>query len=198
PPFFFHQFKRDMEEKILNFSIKFFPEEDFKKFINKPMRIEINKNEFKKIFKILVGNFIIGKKDITQKYLKTLILEIKETLKNISQPNIEEKISLIDEIIEENYNIPTIKLSNIAKILNSNPQYISRKYKEIKGENIFDLIRIKRLEKGFELITETDKPLKKISKECGFKNIFYFTKSFKKYFNITPATLRKQFSKLYK
>jgi transcriptional regulator GlxA family with amidase domain len=49
-----------------------------------------------------------------------------------------------------------------------------------------------RLEAAMKLVTDTNKPLIDIALDTGFENVSHFIRRFKKAFNITPTTLRRQ------
>lgn len=194
PPLNSHQAEINCKSGVKNFSIKF--KLDEKHILNslckKPEKIKIKNKKIEILFKNIVGYHIIGKSEIAEKYLNDLILEISEVLENKRNLNLEEKINLAKEIVEENYFLNSLKLSFIAEKVNLNPQYLCRKYKKLKGIGIFEYIRKIRMKKGHQLVINTEEPLKKIAFDCGFKNIFYFTNSFKKYFKTTPGKLRKK------
>jgi AraC family transcriptional regulator len=58
--------------------------------------------------------------------------------------------------------------------------------------SVHQFILEKRLHQAYELIIETELPLKEIISIVGFKSITTFTKEFRERFNITPSALRKK------
>lgn len=53
-----------------------------------------------------------------------------------------------------------------------------------------------RLDKGAELLSNTEKPIKEISAEIGLSDQNYFTKLFIQHYNSTPSAYRKRMSKI--
>lgn len=198
PPFNYHQVMLDYNTQAENFSVKiiFDNEEILKNLVKFAVRVKINDEKIKEYFRNIIGLFIIGKREkILEIILNQLIFRIIKNLE-IRRCNLKEKIEMVQEIIEENYFQSNLKISFIADKVNLNPYYLCKKYKEITGKNMFKYIRELRLKKGFQMIVETDEPLKKIATISGFKNIYYFTNSFKRYYKITPGKLRKMNAKL--
>lgn len=87
-----------------------------------------------------------------------------------------------------------IKLADVSSAYNLTPQYLSRFFKEMTGINIVDYINQYRIEKAVSLIKASDLSITDIALECGFDNIGYFNRVFKKQMGLTPTELRSSFS----
>lgn len=77
-----------------------------------------------------------------------------------------------------------------------NHMHVSRceLYREIKNEydcTPADLIKNRRLNYAKHLLLTTDMPISKIAEKCGIGDYNYFSKVFKKDFNISPLKFRK-------
>lgn len=83
-----------------------------------------------------------------------------------------------------------IKLDDISKAYDLTPQYLSRFFKDMTGTNIVDYINQYRVDKATTLIKASDLSITDIALECGFDNISYFNRVFKKQLGRTPTELR--------
>lgn len=122
---------------------------------------------------------------VTQKLQKQK-KELEEEL--VRQPEKKDAESLYDQIreyIEKNYS-KKITLNDIAEELHANSSYLSRLYKKESGQNLFDVILKKRVDKAKEYMETTDKKIYEISQAVGFDDTGYFSRIFKRYTGISP------------
>ncbi len=91
--------------------------------------------------------------------------------------------------IYQNFN-KKIKLIDISMAFDLTPQYLSKFFKEMTGINIVDYINQYRVEKAITLIKASNLSITDIALECGFDNISYFNRVFKKQVGCTPTKLR--------
>jgi len=66
-----------------------------------------------------------------------------------------------------------------------------RKIKVLTGQSISEFIRIIRLKKAGQLLSQTDMSISEIAYDIGFNDLKYFRKCFKKVFHKTPSQYRK-------
>ena len=79
-----------------------------------------------------------------------------------------------------------ITLEEIAASLHVNRSYLCRIYKEKTGENIFDLIKKKKLDAAKQLIAHSDLRISDVARQVGFEDAAYFSRFFKKYTGMSP------------
>lgn len=103
-----------------------------------------------------------------------------------------EKKRIVDFIvhyISENY-MQDISLDMFAKDMYLSQVYISKIFKEETGSSpINHLIKI-RLAKAKELLETTNLPIKLISGQVGYEDVYHFSKLFKKYYGASPSTFK--------
>ena len=94
--------------------------------------------------------------------------------------------------IEANYGrqISLEKLSNIAGM---SRKYFSDYFKKVSGKGVTEFLNCYRIERAAEILNLTDAPITEIALDCGFNDLSYFIKTFKKQKNTTPARYRKEF-----
>lgn len=89
------------------------------------------------------------------------------------------------QYIEDNYK-SHISLIDISKHVYLSHEYFSRLFKEEVGENFSAYLNIFRINKGKELLRNTDMKISQIAYEVGYSNAGYFSKNYKKYLGVSP------------
>lgn len=110
------------------------------------------------------------------------------------------RIRKVLNFIEENLD-NELSLENLAEIGNYSPFHFHRIFRGIIGETLQEYINRKRLEKSAMLLSHhKKKSLEDVFSEVGFKSYSTFSKTFKKYFGVSPSFFRKnapeKFSKI--
>jgi two-component system, response regulator YesN len=65
-------------------------------------------------------------------------------------------------------------------------------FKQLCGKSFSIYLRERRLEKGKELLRNSNKIIYEIAKDCGYKDETGFYRAFRKYFGQTPDDYRKK------
>lgn len=74
-----------------------------------------------------------------------------------------------------------------------NESYLSRLFHQKTGMSLSEYILKERMKKAGELISETDEPIYEIANKLCYDNFSYFSKMFRKVYDITPAEYRKKY-----
>ncbi len=67
-----------------------------------------------------------------------------------------------------------------------NPQYVSRLFKEYTGENFHVFLTRIKMEKAAQLLRDVGYLTYEVSELVGYSNPKNFTRTFKKYFGVSP------------
>ena len=76
-----------------------------------------------------------------------------------------------------------------------NEKYLGRIFKKQLGQSFHEYLNEVRLQRAKSLLTDTVLSIATIAYECGFSNIPYFNRTFKKRFGATPSYIRKSKSR---
>lgn len=104
-----------------------------------------------------------------------------------------EKSTIVRTIIaymNKNYN-EDISLDKVAKTTYLSPAYISKVFKEETGYSPINYLISIRLKKSRELLESGNISVKEAAEQVGYKDAYYFSKLFKKYYGFSPSKLIK-------
>lgn len=85
-----------------------------------------------------------------------------------------------------------ITLEDMAAKAGMSPKYFCRFFKELTDKTPVEYLNTYRIERAARKLMGTDLPITEIAFSCGFNDLSYFIKTFKKYKGITPREFRKR------
>lgn len=94
------------------------------------------------------------------------------------------------EVIEASYS-STITLDDLSKIIGMSPKYFCKFFYEMTHKTPINYLNYYRIECASYQLSTTNIPITDIAYNCGFNDLSYFIKSFKKYKGITPSKYSK-------
>lgn len=124
---------------------------------------------------------------LLRKYISKFLTRKELTLK----VNNLKRFDLIFKYIENNYSkkITTSELSNIVHI---STYHFCRIFKQMTGKTPTDYINGIRLEKAADYLNKSDLNITEIALKCGFDSINYFSRLFKKHYNVSPRKFKEK------
>lgn len=136
-----------------------------------------------------------GKDFMLKSYLTQFILLSIREKKQENTTFSETKKSTISKEIQSYFHehfAEKISLEQIAKNLYLSPFYISKVFKEEIGETPINYLIKIRLENAKDLLlNQQNLSIKEISSIVGYEDAYHFSKSFKKYYGLSPAEYKK-------
>ncbi|MFR5875086.1 MAG: helix-turn-helix domain-containing protein [Eubacterium sp.] len=100
------------------------------------------------------------------------------------------KLKAVLTYIRDNYESP-ITLEELAEIAGMSPRYFCRAFYTMTGKTPIAYLNYYRIECAGEFLKLTDKTVTEIAISCGFNDMSYFSKQFKRYKSLTPSQYRK-------
>lgn len=88
-----------------------------------------------------------------------------------------------------------LSLNSLASQLNVNASYLSNLFKKECDCTLTQYVNTKRIEHAISLLNTSDKLIQTISYECGFQDVNYFIKIFKRHTGLTPTQYKEQIGK---
>jgi AraC-like DNA-binding protein len=85
----------------------------------------------------------------------------------------------------------SLNLNSLAKQFNISPPYLSSLFKRETGVTLTDYINTRRLNRAISLLRSSDMYIQDVAEQCGFLDINYFARLFKRKFGQSPREFRK-------
>jgi len=133
---------------------------------------------------IVLGNFLHFFGLASQKNLFNKNENMPEHLRKMKQ--FKSAISMIQQHYSED-----ITLVDIAKSAHMNPNYFCRFFKEFVHQTPVQYLNYYRIGSACEKIASSSKSITEIAMECGFNDVSYFIKVFKRFKGVTPSEYSK-------
>ena len=89
------------------------------------------------------------------------------------------------EFMESSY-ANQVSLQEISDSVNMSPKYFCRFFQEMTHRTPFDYLNYYRIERACYQLLTTNQTITEVAYSCGFNDLSYFIKTFKKYKGITP------------
>jgi len=120
--------------------------------------------------------------------LDKIMLDYRLYLDNNKNKNF---IDTITEIIEQNYNNPSMSLTYISEKIGMDESHISKTFHKQTGMSYLQYLTRIRMENAKKLITEGESNSKVIAAKCGYENLSSFLRAFKRYTGSTLGSFKK-------
>lgn len=137
----------------------------------------------------------IGYEFLIQGYLYItfgIIIEKKLYSENNILNKSQEKINQLKNVLEyielEYQN--TITLEDLSEKMNLNPKYFTKIFKQMTGKTPIKYLNEYRIKIACDMLLLTNLSITEICIQCGFNDVSYFIKFFKKEKNISPKKFR--------
>ena len=117
---------------------------------------------------------------------RMLDFAVINTEENTSQPSNLANVKMAIKYIKENSN-KKMTIDQISEASGLSKAYLSRKFKAITGFTIVNYINLVRCQNASKLIRSGKFKVNEAAIECGFDNMSYFTKTYKRFNGILPS-----------
>lgn len=163
---------------------------EFSPFIQNPSLFSL----LKKMIKIYTDDTVSFRAAKLNEILLHILIELSENYSK-SKTIIKSKNKTLETVksiiifIRKNYN-RKITLDEISKIVFTDKYTICREFKKLTGQTIVEYLNRYRCIKATDYLNE-EYSVAQTSALCGFENLSYFTKTFKKYIGELPSDYKK-------
>ena len=104
------------------------------------------------------------------------------------------KLKKVLKYVREHFS-DDVTLYNMAEIAELSPNYFSSYFKSVTDKTPIDYLISYRIERAASKLLSTDLPVTQIAYDCGFNDLSYFIKLFKKHTGFSPAKYRETIDK---
>ena len=102
-----------------------------------------------------------------------------------------DKVEKILDYIHTNFDKP-ITNKDVGNFFSFHPNYINELVSKNTGVSLHKYLLQVRIARAIDLIEESDKSISEIAETCGFQNLYYFSRYFKKTTGISPTDFRRK------
>lgn len=143
-----------------------------------------------------IKNLIENRKQLQDLYKATTVGAVikEDSLKQIG--NVDKSfIVRLNEIIMKRMGESDLSVDDIGHDIGLSRVQLYRKAKSITGQSPNELLRIARLKKASELLSDTEMNVSEVAFTVGFSSSSYFAKCYKDYFGVAPTEFLKRSSR---
>lgn len=94
--------------------------------------------------------------------------------------------------IQKNFADPDLTMEAVCDELGISASYLSQLFKKNKESTFVKFLTGVRMEKAMELLVSTGDRIAEVSSLCGYRDVYYFSHSFKRYSGIPPKKYREE------
>lgn len=117
--------------------------------------------------------------------------KIFEIRKDVIPEDINKSVRIAAEFVVKYYKEP-IGLTDAARAAGVNSAYLSYLFQKEMKVGFSSFLLNRRMECAQEMLKKTNLKVREIAEQSGFQDYHYFSKAFKKMYNVSPAEYRKR------
>ena len=106
-----------------------------------------------------------------------------------SEEKILQKLKFIIQYVQEHYNEP-ITIAQMAQLCHYSPSHFMKFFKEHMKTSFIHYLNDYRLTMAHRMLPASQESILTIAEQCGFDNLSYFNRLFKRKYGVTPKQLR--------
>ncbi|MBO7583308.1 MAG: response regulator [Treponema sp.] len=133
----------------------------------------------------------LNDKKLIKDFAQTFLLECTAAISTVRKTDTNPIIKKVCDYVEENL-AKDISLEMAADFAGVSSFYLSKLFKEEKGETYINYVSDKRLEKSCQLLAQTDLSIKEITATIGYNDQNYYSRIFKTKYGLSPKEYRKE------
>jgi signal transduction histidine kinase/ligand-binding sensor domain-containing protein/DNA-binding response OmpR family regulator len=136
------------------------------------------------ILKVRLEQMLKTQQKLKEKYSHQIFLEPKD----IEITSSEEKfIKKAIKIVEDNLHDPDFGVNEFSREIGISKVQLYRKFRAISDMTVKEFIRTLRIKRAAQLISKTDLTVSEVAYKVGFREVNYFRKCFKEFYNVNPS-----------
>lgn len=151
-------------------------------YVVKPFEIEL--------LELRINNFLKGREKFSD-FLKQKELIKPKEVQIVSQA--EKVLEKVVICIEKHISDPDLDIEKVCKETGLSHSYLYRQIKKHTGQTVKEFIRTVRIQRAEQLLRTKKITISEVMDETGFSNHSYFSKCFRKVYNVSPREYIEKF-----
>ncbi len=120
-----------------------------------------------------------------------------EPAKNALENNAAVLAGRADAYIRTHFHAPSLCTSVLADNLGCNPDYLGRVYRKAYKRTPTQAIHWRRVRHARRMLIESDRNVEEIARACGFKDVRYFRRIFRRHEGMAPLAFRRLYAQMH-
>lgn len=116
------------------------------------------------------------------------------TISDLSRQSARFRLLPVFEMIDARLSDHALSIPDLARIIRKSEVHLRTLFRQATGMKPAQFITRRRIERGRRLLVQTDRSVKEISAQCGFKDPAFFNRVFRVATGVSPSFYRKQAS----
>ncbi|XID94695.1 helix-turn-helix domain-containing protein [Paenibacillaceae bacterium WGS1546] len=122
--------------------------------------------------------------------LQGLLYELLKQLQTDGYRTPSEAVSIVTKHIDAHYNKP-LKLDSMAELVHCSPRQLQRWFKQQNQQGPMEYVIKVRMSHAAHLLQHTAATIQEIAQSIGYRDMYYFSNAFKKYYGNAPLDFRR-------
>lgn len=122
--------------------------------------------------------------------LQGLLYELLKQLQTDGYQNPSEAVNTVMKHIDAHYN-QELRLNQMAELVHCSARQLQRWFKQQKQIGPMEYVIKIRMNHAAQLLQHTVATVREIAESIGYRNVFYFSRAFKKYYGFSPLNYRR-------
>lgn len=153
--------------------------------------IQIGGSQFKRLFYLLVALVKGNNQFMGQQYLHDMLEGLLLYAEPVILNDMEERLQLTIDHMQAHYR-EDIRINKLAEMAQLHPSYYSQVFKQGMGKSPISYLTQLRVNKAKEMLLTSDKSIRDIAADVGYRDEFYFSRRFKEASGYSPRFFTKK------
>lgn len=143
---------------------------------------------------LLIANILDSRERLKEKYLELMVSSPEQVPSKEQGVEGDENIAFlqaVNEILHKEIANSELNAACLAEEMNLSTSQLNRKMKGVTGLSTIAYLLKVRLTKAHQMLLGSDTLVVEVAEACGFNDVSYFNRAFKKEFDQTPSQIRK-------
>lgn len=125
-------------------------------------------------------------------WLSALVRRLRERTLAARANNAKRMLELAENFVRERFADPELTMESVCDSLGISASYLSQLFRKHRETSFVKFLTEVRMERAMERLVSSGDRIVEIAAECGFRDVYYFSHSFKKYAGVPPKKYREE------
>ena len=156
--------------------------------------IPIGRTQFQRLFYLLLTEGTLGREHnpfLGQQYLHELLDGMLRYAEPVVHNDTDRRLKLTLDYLQNHFR-EDIRINKLAEMAELHPSYYSQVFKQAMNKSPVTFLTHLRVNKAKEMMLLTDKSMRDIAADVGYKDEFYFSRRFKESSGYSPSIFTKK------